>query len=756
MAAPMSETSEKGWFGTCKRLFRFAFPRFVDQKEEDRFRGDLTDTLCRCEICMCIAVVLILGIGIRTVFRQDNFRWSLQDPRTLYYGLHIFHIALAATIAFFILLRRRLSLKHVDWENVATVHGVLMLATNRLMSFWFIAGLYGVDPESITSVDSASAEHHSFIEAVTVLWAFAVFAPIRVCKLWVLPVTSLAAYTIFRFSVGSPQPGAVILLLPQLLVICCFAQYGAWRHEGHIRKRWLAEEQVQLQATDIASHANVKDALKAFAGAGGSDIILEMSSADFLLRNTGVMHMSFFGRQVDNLRFQDLVHEADQDRLLALLEKASKSHKLESSPMQLLRGPRSLPMQAHVMAVAIKASAANEFYMLGIKVESDLASQATDGTDEAEMAQLPSPFPAEFGKQDYDLQSQTAKSAVSSAETLAMTEIIYSEIKAAAAARRRHASESAAEEIEERLHDIAHTGFSEHWLLTSRQVNVDTTLEHGSGAYGKVYLGEFCCGTKVAVKLPKSLDQDDQAYLPSFVNELRVLRRLRHPNIVLFYGALISPKVRCLALVTEFISGKTLQQAVLGNSLPFAIRLSYANDVCKGLCYMHSLIPMVIHGDLKGSNVMVSEMQVAKLLDFGLARMYTGEKRKAAPAGGSLAYAAPEVLRCILQDRSTSLNVSASADSFSYGRVVYLIFAERKPFHQIESSLLEELVRSDSAFPELDWTGTHLAPGIKELVEGCCAQDPAARRSLQEVRETLLQHHDISPDAGTESPAQAL
>eukprot|EP00930_Biecheleria_cincta_P009447 TRINITY_DN11118_c1_g1_i7.p1 TRINITY_DN11118_c1_g1~~TRINITY_DN11118_c1_g1_i7.p1 ORF type:complete len:779 (-),score=103.48 TRINITY_DN11118_c1_g1_i7:226-2514(-) len=728
------------WRSRCTQLCRGASLNF-DQHEEDMFKSSLTDRLCKCQIVVCCSLVVILLITLCEVpaeaQRKDRpFEWQLDDPRSLYYGLHLFHLVLAISMGMFIIIGRCVCHLHlVDWELLVTVHGVLLLCSIHLLSGWYVAALCNANPTDISQGNHAAAEQAFCLESSLVLWALAMFASVRFCRFWLLPSACLLSYVSFRLLLGSPAPDDAMVLFPEMVLLCIFACYGVWRNEKHDREKWQAQREVKIQASDIKTHIAVKQCLTMFAGAGGNDVLVELNS-DFTVRSAGVVANSFFGCHLDNSVFTDLVHECDRGRFKSILERASETRTPESSPLQLLRGSDIRPFYAQVMVMAIEHRAGEMFYMLGVREETDNNLEIQDGQDNQDMQ--PEAIVAQpLVKRDMDLASQSARSE----QSVALTEAIYWDIQNAIKGSKLkspegiHASE-VDDVAEARLSEMAMVGLAEHWLLSSKQVKIDFSKELGSGGYGAVYTADFL-GTKAAAKIPKDLDGTSMlSCLPSFTNELRVLRRVRHPNIALFFGTVILPEKCLLMLVTELIFGSTLLQFV-GRCHDFSVRWKLALGVCQALRYMHGLTPMIIHGDLKGSNVMVEhQTQRAKLLDFGLARMQAKSKR-VAPAGGTLAWTAPEVLVAIASGGNTGIPVSASADIFSYGRVLFLVSTGRKPLARFSNEALKRMIRTEVELPDVEWKGDEPL-GAKELVECCCRKDPDARIGLVNVQQHLL------------------
>ncbi|CAE8619289.1 unnamed protein product, partial [Polarella glacialis] len=98
-------------------------------------------------------------------------------------------------------------------------------------------------------------------------------------------------------------------------------------------------------------------------------------------------------------------------------------------------------------------------------------------------------------------------------------------------------------------------GHKEHWIIRARDLVCDHLAILGSGGFGTVYQGTYH-GCKVAVKVNC---KEKRTHHP-LLNELRVLRHVRHPNIVLFFGACIGKKASDMMLVFELIEGVTLQE----------------------------------------------------------------------------------------------------------------------------------------------------------------------------------------------------
>ncbi|PKA63645.1 Serine/threonine-protein kinase EDR1 [Apostasia shenzhenica] len=132
----------------------------------------------------------------------------------------------------------------------------------------------------------------------------------------------------------------------------------------------------------------------------------------------------------------------------------------------------------------------------------------------------------------------------------------------------------------------------------------------GLGSYGEVYRADWN-GTDVAVK--KFLDQDLSGdALELFRCEVRIMLRLRHPNVVLFMGAVMRPPN--LSILTEFLPRGSLYRLLHRPNVKLdeKRRLKMALDVAKGMNYLHTSHPTIVHRDLKSPNLLVDKNWVVK------------------------------------------------------------------------------------------------------------------------------------------------
>jgi len=151
----------------------------------------------------------------------------------------------------------------------------------------------------------------------------------------------------------------------------------------------------------------------------------------------------------------------------------------------------------------------------------------------------------------------------------------------------------------------------------------------GTGGTATVYLAlHMELGCLVALKVMQALDEGrfPAGALRQFRSEVRVLSTLRHPNLPTVYDVL--ELEQCLCLSMEYIVGKPLHE-VCHEEGPLAEEriLEWARQLCDALNYLHTRTPPIIYRDLKPGNVMLTEGEQIKMIDFGIAKLVE-ESRK--------------------------------------------------------------------------------------------------------------------------------
>lgn len=201
----------------------------------------------------------------------------------------------------------------------------------------------------------------------------------------------------------------------------------------------------------------------------------------------------------------------------------------------------------------------------------------------------------------------------------------------------------------------------------------------GEGGTGTVYRAvsdDAGYERSLAIKILKR-GMDSGTVLRRFRDETRILARLDHPNIARFHEAGIAQDGRPY-LVMEFLEGTPIHHYCREHQLSVREMVELFIPVCAAVEFSHR--NLIIHRDLKASNILVTAAGVPKLLDFGIAKLMdrsiTGpEAELTQPADRMLTpdYASPEQL--------LGENITTAADVYSLGVLLYEMLADRRPLH---------------------------------------------------------------------------
>uniref|UniRef100_A0A2P2JPP8 non-specific serine/threonine protein kinase n=5 Tax=Rhizophora mucronata TaxID=61149 RepID=A0A2P2JPP8_RHIMU len=279
-----------------------------------------------------------------------------------------------------------------------------------------------------------------------------------------------------------------------------------------------------------------------------------------------------------------------------------------------------------------------------------------------------------------------------------------------------------------------HTGnttISTHVSIPTDQIDVweiDTSLlkyeyKIASGSYGDLHKGTFC-GQDVAIKVLMTEHLNDKLRR-EFAQEVFIMRKVRHTNVVQFIGACTRPPSLCI--VTEFMSGGSMydflhkQKGVL--SLPSLLRV--AIDVSNGMNYLHE--NNIMHRDLKAANLLMDENGVVKVADFGVARVKNQSGVMTAETG-TYRWMAPEVIEHKPYDHK--------ADVFSFGILLWELLTGKLPYEHLTPLQAAVGVVQQGLRPSIP---RHTHPQLEELLLRCWQQDACLRPEFSEILGDLQQ-----------------
>ncbi|GMH21715.1 hypothetical protein Nepgr_023557 [Nepenthes gracilis] len=269
--------------------------------------------------------------------------------------------------------------------------------------------------------------------------------------------------------------------------------------------------------------------------------------------------------------------------------------------------------------------------------------------------------------------------------------------------------------------------FSEIEIATN---NFDPSLKIGEGGYGNIYKG-FLRHTEVAIKIPH---HDSLQGPQEFQQEVDILSKLRHPNLVTLIGA--CPET--WTIIYEYLPNGSLEDRLSckDNTPPLSwqTRIVIAAELCSVLIYLHSSKPnSIVHGDLKPANVLLDAHFACKLSDFGISkeisngdvsmgdttRFYRTEQPM-----GTFAYMDPEIL-------STG-ELTTKSDVYSFG-VMLLRLLTGKPARgiakEVQYALDKDNLNAVLDTSAGDWPFVQ-AKQLACLALRCCETDRSNRPDL--------------------------
>lgn len=242
----------------------------------------------------------------------------------------------------------------------------------------------------------------------------------------------------------------------------------------------------------------------------------------------------------------------------------------------------------------------------------------------------------------------------------------------------------------------------------------------GQGAYATVSFGLHKeTSRKVAIKIYEKYKLLDPQRRKSVRCEIRLMERLRHPNIVIFHEALDTPKQ--IYLVMEFVGGGSMHHFLKkrpGRRLEDSVAKRLFYQVCQGIRYLHDR--HIVHRDVKLENLLLDEAGTVKIIDFGFSTIVPpGKKLKV--FCGTPSYMSPEIV-------ARKEYSGFCADVWAMGVLLYALLCGSFPFRgQNDRDLYRKIVRGVFHVPDLVGTET------RNLLTRMLNTDMSRRPSVDDV-----------------------
>ena len=323
-----------------------------------------------------------------------------------------------------------------------------------------------------------------------------------------------------------------------------------------------------------------------------------------------------------------------------------------------------------------------------------------------------------------------------------------------------------------RAHDEAHSALDVSGMMADALLQPGARVGAyeivgplGAGGMGEVFRArDTRLGRDVAVKVLPAAFVSDADRLGRFEREARMLAALNHPNIGAIYGleecdVVVSGLSRTIrALVLELVEGETLADHIARGPLSVADALAIAKQIADALEAAHE--KGIVHRDLKPANTKVTPDGVVKVLDFGLARVISGDGAAALPptptlaaAGtvdgvilGTAAYMSPEQARGHATDKRT--------DVWAFGCLLYEMLTGRTAYagETVSDTIAAILER------EPDWTAlpADVPASVRTLMRRCLDKDRQQRIADMSVVRYLLDEPSAPAITSTTAPRPPL
>lgn len=268
------------------------------------------------------------------------------------------------------------------------------------------------------------------------------------------------------------------------------------------------------------------------------------------------------------------------------------------------------------------------------------------------------------------------------------------------------------------------------------------------GGFGTVFKGNW---RNVAVAIKELKPQLSITAQEKFLEEIGIMSKLHSPYVVGFYGV---TKEQPYKIVMQFMQGGALREFLkkrAANTVQWGLRFQIGHDICQGLKYLHDR--KIVHADLKSPNVLLDDLNHARLADFGLASIKSENAAQLyqdnSQIKGSLLWMAPELFE---KSRHTF-----ATDIYSLGIVLWELATHRLPFENKPwelKELIDHTVQGErEEFPET----TPLK--YKKLAQKCWDGVPYQRPDAEEGAKTLFDlwtHSQNSAESTNEVQMEGL
>ena len=279
--------------------------------------------------------------------------------------------------------------------------------------------------------------------------------------------------------------------------------------------------------------------------------------------------------------------------------------------------------------------------------------------------------------------------------------------------------------------------------------NVERTgRDLGRGSFGSVEELKFnqapCAGKKIHEALIDTRNIGTSHLVKKFEQECKIMKELRYPHIVQFMGLCFFDDSKYPMIVMELLDN-SVEEWLCSNTkeLPISLKFTILQDTAKGLNYLHTRTPPIIHRDITARNVLLTSSMRAKIADLGNARIISPSmlSNTLTRAPGTVCYMPPEAL-------DTRPKYAEKLDIFSFGHLSLFVVLQNQPHDLLASTYFDpknpnssvlgrsEIERRKKYFDELylKFSKSH---EVSIMIQSCLHINPQSRPSADELIKTL-------------------
>ncbi|XRB00067.1 protein tyrosine and serine/threonine kinase [Pycnococcus provasolii] len=266
------------------------------------------------------------------------------------------------------------------------------------------------------------------------------------------------------------------------------------------------------------------------------------------------------------------------------------------------------------------------------------------------------------------------------------------------------------------------------WELDPSKLTFESKV--ASGSFGDMYRGHYN-SQEVAIKILRNAT-DDPKRLREFMQEVAIMRKVRHKSVVQFIGACTKPPNLCIVFV--YMHGGSVYDFMHRQNGSFSVQrlLRVAMDIASGMDYLHRC--SIIHRDMKSANLLMDEHGDVKIADFGVARVIDPHGVMTAETG-TYRWMAPEVIE--------HSPYTPKCDVYSYGITIWELLTRSIPYADQTPLQAAVGVVQKGLRPPIP---PHTPQSLRQIMELTWRRNPDERPTFSELRE-MLQRAVFEEDA---------